>query len=192
MSGTATISQAMMPVHRFTAAEYLHMIDTGVLGSSDHVELIEGMIVDMSPSGPKHHHVLMRLTRLFSPALPFVELSIQGTLVLSDDHVLDPDFMLLRPREGGYKSALPTAADVLLLIEASDTSLRKDREVKLPRYAAAGVPEYWIADLERETITVHREPAGDRYNKIVTLVASQTISPLALPQFAFPVAELYA
>ncbi|MCW5883329.1 MAG: Uma2 family endonuclease, partial [Anaerolineae bacterium] len=82
--------------------------------------------------------------------------------------------------------------DVLLLIEASDTSLRKDREVKLPRYAAAGVPEYWIADLERETITVHREPAGERYNRVVTLAASQTVSPLVLPEFRYSVADLYA
>src|SRR5687768_15831219 len=102
------------PLHRFSTADYLEMIDKGVLGPKDKVELIGGVIVEMSPAGIPHNHCLMCLVRLFAPLLNNFEIAIQGTLTVSEGQVYDPDLMLLRRRDDGYKTRLPDATDVAL------------------------------------------------------------------------------
>jgi Uma2 family endonuclease len=179
-------------LHRFSTDDYLHMIDTGVLGPSDKVELIDGMIVAMSPSGPGHHNVQTRLVDLFDGVRKQALRSVQGTLVIADGEVYDPDFMLLRRKPEGYKKSLPRPADVLLLIETSDTTLRKDRHVKLPVYAAAGIAEYWIADVERELLIVHRDPSADSYRSVAELKSGDSVAPRAFPDHAIAVADIFA
>ena len=105
--------------------------------------------------------------------------------------VLDPDLMLLKPRADGYKEKLPTGEDILLLIEASDTSLQRDQEVKLPIYAQAGIPDYWIADLNKEVLLVHREPTGNQYRSIETLSKTGKIAPLASPEFSIELTRAF-
>jgi Uma2 family endonuclease len=179
------------PLHRFSTDDYLQMIEVGALGPSDKVELIDGIIVDMSPAGPRHNHVLFQLTHLFAPVFQRTVIAVQGTLVVGEGQVFDPDFMLLRPKEGGYKHALPLPADVLLLIEAADTLLKRDRQVKLPIYAAAGVGEYWIADIDDESLIVHRDPHKDGYARSETLRGDQTLAPLALADFTLSVRNIF-
>jgi Uma2 family endonuclease len=179
------------PLHRFRTSDYIEMIDKGVLGPDDHVELIGGMIVEMSPAGIPHNHYLSHILRLFAPLLAKFEIAIQGTLNVSEGHVLDPDVMLLRQRPDGYKSKLPEAADVQLIIEAAESSLRRDQQIKLPIYAAAAIQEYWIADLEREIVIVHREPGGNGYSSIETLQGDNILSPLAAPDLALTVRQMF-
>ena len=129
------------------------------LGPDDHVELIEGVIVEHVTS--RYSRIisyLIRIIRLFAPLLPKFELLVQGTLTVSEGQVYDPDFMLLRQQPDGYKTKLPDASDVQLVIEASESSFRRDQQIKLPVYAAAGIPEYWIADLNKEQLLIHRDP----------------------------------
>src|SRR3989304_9191972 len=136
-----------LPLRRFSTAGYLQMIEAGVLGPRDRVELIGGIIVEKSPAGIPHNHFMIRITELFAPRLGRFQWAIQGTLTVAEGQVYDPDFMLLRRRPDGYKTRLPDAADVLLIVEAAESSLRRDQQVKLPVYAGAGIAEYWIADL---------------------------------------------
>ncbi len=181
----------VLPLRRFSTDRYLQMIEAGVLGPNDRVELIGGMIVDMSPAGIPHNHFLIRLIELFAPLLGQYQFTVQGTLTVADGQVYDPDFLLLRHRPDGYKTKLPDAADVLLVIEASETSLRRDQQVKLPVYAAAGIAEYWIADLAQESIIVHRQPEGDSYRSVETHKGDEMVSPLAAPEFSFAVRQAY-
>ncbi|HEX5470345.1 MAG TPA: Uma2 family endonuclease [Lacipirellulaceae bacterium] len=193
----ATISQAdvdlvdVVPLHRFSTADYLGMIDKGVLGPDNHVELIGGVIVEMSPAGIPHNHYLIRIVRLFAPLLARFEFAIQGTLTVAEGHVFDPDFMLLRQRPDGYKTKLPDASDVQLVIEAVESSLRKDQQIKAPAYAAARIPEYWIADLDREQLLIHRQPEGGAYKAVETRRGDDLISPLAAPEFSFAVRRVF-
>ena len=83
-------------------------------------------------------------------------------MVLADDTEPEPDVTVLRQRS--YKHAEPAVADVLLLIEVAETSLRYDRVTKRPLYAEAGVPEYWIVDCGAESIELHRGPGGEEGN----------------------------
>jgi Uma2 family endonuclease len=175
---------------RFSSEEYLAMVDAGFL-EGKRVELIDGVIVAMSPAGPQHNQFLGRLNQLLAPIWDKGEVWIQGTLSVADAQVFDPDAMLLRKKENGYKQQLPTPADVLLLIEASASSLNHDQQVKLPIYAEAGIQEYWIADLDNERLLVHREPEGAVYKSVQTLAGDALISPLAAPDFSLTVRQMF-
>ncbi len=167
------------------------MVEAGVLGPDDHVELIGGMIVEMSPSGTKHNHFLIRLIEAFAPLVGTHQLSVQGTLRVSDGNVFDPDLMLLRYRADGYKTNLPTAEDVLLVVEAAESSLKKDSSQKLSVYATVGISEYWIADLKEEQLLVHRDPHQTKYRSMETLPKEGSLSPLAVPDFTVDLAKIF-
>jgi Uma2 family endonuclease len=92
-----------------------------------------------------------------------------------------PDFALLRPRADHYRSATPTAADVLLLIEVADASGRYDRSVKLPPYARHGIPEVWIVDIAARLVEAHRQPGPDGYREILRPAAGEPLAPRLLP-----------
>ena len=83
------------------------------------------------------------------------------------------------------------AKDVQLLVEASESSLRFHQRIKLPVYATAGIPEYWIADLEREVLIIHREPEAGRYTSVETWQVDEVVSPLAAPELSFAVRQAF-
>jgi Uma2 family endonuclease len=187
---TAELLQ-VLPLRRFSTADYLQMIEAGVLGPRDRVELIGGIVVDMSPAGIPHNHFLIRIIELFGPLLERFQFAVQGTLTVAEGQVYDPDFMLLRRSRDGYKTRLPDAADVLLVVEAAESSLRRDQQVKLPVYASAGIAEYWIADLAQELLIVHREPEASGYRLVETWSGDDAVSPLAAPDFSFAVRQAF-
>lgn len=175
----AVDSPALLNRHRLTVDDYYRMADTGVLAPDARVELIEGEVIDMAPQESRHASVVTELlNRLALAAQPRAKVACQVPLRLSDISEPEPDLMLLRPRADAYADAHPTAADVLLLIEVADTSIRYDREIKLPLYARHGVAEVWIVDLPARCLRIHRHPRGDEYAAIDTVEAA---GPIALP-----------
>src|SRR6266496_1101040 len=132
---------AAKPTRRqFTVAEYYRMGKAGILTEDDRVELIEGEIIQVPPIGVPHASHVDRLLRLFaSTLLAVAHISVQNPLRLSVRSEPVPDLMLLRLRPDLYSGAGPTAADVLLLVEVSDTTLSYDLQIKLPLYARHGV-----------------------------------------------------
>ncbi len=120
-----------------------------------------------------------------------MRLQFKVRLLSSEGHVFDPDFMLLRQRPDGYKTKLPDASDVQLVIEAAESSLRKDQQIKAPAYAAAGIPEYWIADLDREQLLIYRNPEGGAYKTVEVRQGDDLVSPLAAPEFSFAVRRAF-
>jgi Uma2 family endonuclease len=179
------------PLHRFSSADYLDMIEKGVLGPDDHVELIGGVIVEMSPAGTPHNGFLICMLDIFGSLLDRHHIAVQGTLTVLEGQVYDPDFLLLTKRADHYRTKLPDASDVLLVIEAADSSLHRDQKVKLPVYATAGIQEYWIADLKREVLIVHRSPESGAYKSVQTLQGDDVVSPLAAPDLTFAVRQAF-
>jgi len=167
------------------------MIETCVLGPDDHVELIEGIVVAMSPAGIPHNGFLINIVDLFAPLLGRFKFAVQATLTVAEGQVFDPDFMLLDRRPDNFKSKLPDASDVRLVIEAAESSLPRDQKVKMPIYATAGIPEYWIADLAHETLIIHRDPQPGGYRQIETRSGDEMVSPLAAPEFSFAVRKAF-
>src|SRR6266498_3300178 len=154
----------------FTVDDYHRLAELGILGEDDRVELLDGQIVEMTPIGPDHAGCVDALNRLLSRLVGDTGIvRVQNPLVLSSEWEPQPDLVVLRPRADGYRKAHPGPEDVLLVIEVADTSLESDREVKLPRYAVAGIPEVWLVALANDRIEVYRQPAPDGYREVRTL-----------------------
>ena len=176
---------------RFTAAEYHRMGRAGILGPEERTELLEGEIVVMAPIGGRHMACVNGLARRFILRLgDRVIVSIQNPVRLAPGSEPQPDLALLRPRPDDYGTGLPGPADILLVIEVADSTLRYDRDRKLPLYAAAGIPEAWIVDLRRRRVLVYRAPANGRYADQTEAGRDAVLSPLAFPDLALPVAEI--
>ena len=184
------MSEAVVRRRRFTVDEYHRMAEAGILHEDEPVELIEGELIQMAAVGSRHMACVNDVTRLLIIGLgDRAIVSIQNPVRLSSGSEPEPDVAILRPRPDRYRTALPRPEDVLLVIEVSDTTLRYDRDVKLPLYAAAGIPEAWIVDLEGCRILVYRAPAGAAYDDTTT-IEQGTVSPAAFPEIVISVEEL--
>ena len=173
---------------RFTVEEYYRMAETGILTAKDRVELIDGEIVEMTPIGHRHTACVLAVSGLLTRTLgDRALLSSQNPLLMPRNTEPQPDLVLLRPPLRQYWARLPLAADVLLLVEVAETSYRFDREIKVPLYAAVGVPEVWIVDLTRNVVEVFRQPAGEAYRTVAQVHRGSLLGPEAFPDVLFPV-----
>lgn len=167
------------------------MAEVGILCEDDRVELLDGEIWQMSPIGAYHAACIDRLNRLLNrQARPDVIVRVQSSIQLDDYTEPQPDLALLRMQPDFYAEALPTAADVLLLIEVADTSLEFDRRVKLPRYAQAGIPEVWLVDLKEKIVRVYTRPAESGYQAIQELAPDQTAAATTIAGLAVAVKDI--
>jgi hypothetical protein len=176
---------------RFTIEEYEKMVATGVLAEDDCVELIEGEIVEMSPIGVPHRAVVANLNHLLMSRVgDRAWLWVQSPVRLPPRSEPQPDLAVLRLRSYMRESA--TTTDVQLVIEVADTSLQYDRTVKLRLYARAGIPEYWIVDVNTETVEVYRSPAGERYANRQVFSHGESVAPLTFPDAGIAVDAIFA
>jgi Uma2 family endonuclease len=176
---------------RFTVDDYYRMAEVGILGPADRVELIEGEIVEMSPIGDRHAMAVNRTNMVFARGLgDNVVVSVQNAVRVDRYNEPQPDIVLIRPREGFYGVRHPRPEDVVLLIEVADTTLRYDRDVKLPIYAKNGVNEVWIIDLKNDVIHVYREPKDGKYTVVEKKDRRESVSPQAFSSFAINVDDL--
>ncbi len=179
-------------LHSFTVEEYHRMAEAGIFGEDDRVELIEGEVVEMAAIGSRHAACVDQLNRRFVlGGGDRVVVRIQNPLTLGDLSEPEPDVLLAAARPGGYAAAHPTAKDVLLIVEVSDSTLDFDDRVKVPLYARHGVREVWRVDLASETVAVHREPEGEGYRSTTTARRGDTLRPEALPDVEIPLAGLF-
>ena len=175
----------------FSVAEYHRMLDAGILGEDDHVELLEGAVVEVSPQGARHARVIQRLTRAFVRGLgdAFV---VRPQLPLTfRDSEPEPDLSVVRAEDAASPDEHPSRA--LLVVEVSRASLTHDRSVKARVYARAGVAEFWIVNTIDRVVEVHRDPdeVGARYRTILSVGKGETLAPADLPGFSLPVRTLF-
>jgi Uma2 family endonuclease len=150
--------------HRITVDHYYRMAEVGLFQPDERVELINGEIIDMLPMGSGHASKLQRLAAALTVALDGrAILRPQLPLRLSEDSEPMPDIAVVALRPDLYETGHPGAADALLVIELSESTLRYDRDVKVPMYALSGVPEVWIVDLKANQLRVYRHPRDGVY-----------------------------
>jgi Uma2 family endonuclease len=179
------------PVRRWklNVDDYHRMAEAGILHDDDRVELIEGELIEMTPIGGPHMGTVNRLThRLVQAASDRAIVSVQNPVRLDPHSEPQPDFALLRADIAS--DTVPTAADVLLLIEVADSSLRYDRTIKLPLYARHGIAEVWIVDVESGTVEIYREPIGDGYAAVARAKPGESVEPALLPGLRIAVADI--
>ena len=175
----------------FTVDDYYRMAEVGILTPQDRVELIEGEIVEMSPIGTRHAMTVNRASMIFARGVgDRAVVAIQNPAHIDNYNEPQPEVVLIRPREGFYGTAHPAPEDVLLLIEVSETSLRFDRNVKLPIYARSGVREVWIVDLNNAVVHMFRNPSERNYSDATIKGRGKSISLEAFPDFSVRVDEL--
>jgi Uma2 family endonuclease len=190
----AVLERPQVPArHRLDVGAYYRMAEAGILSHPQRVELIEGDIFDMNPIGSRHAAVTRRLEQQFARAVAdgIVLVSVQNPLRLDAYNEPQPDFVALRPRADAYAASHPGAADALIVVEVSDSSLDHDRKTKLPLYARFGVPEVWIIDLSGGAVEVYRDPAQGRYASTARMTQG-ALTPARVPEVAIDIATLLA
>ena len=166
---------------RFTVNECWAMLEAGVLHEDDHLELIDGELLIMAPIGEYHIGGNIWLTQLLVQALAGRALvQSQCPIYLSDRSAPEPDIAVVRWRPI-TESSLSFPPDVYLVIEIADSSLRYDSGPKLARYAAAGIPEVWIANLRAREVTSYANPTGSEYTSVRVYRFGESIAPQAFP-----------
>lgn len=172
----------------FTVAEYARMRESGILTEDDRVELIDGEIRTMSPIGPLHAAIVRRIVKQLTAILGDTAIvSPQCPVQLNDYSEPEPDVAVLRFRDDNYETAHPGSADVLLIIEVSDTSVDYDRNEKLPRYAAASIGEVWIVDIDRRTVEQYSQATHQQYARMQKVFAGEVVTSIVLAQISVPV-----
>lgn len=180
------------PIRRpISVLEYERMVEVGILGKEDRVELIEGEILEMSPIGSRHEACVDRAAELLLPRLLGQSIvRVQGSIRLGDYSRPQPDLILLQRRKDYYAVGGAETKDALLVIEVSDSSLQYDRGSKLRVYALHAVREVWIEDLTTDTLLVFRDAEGGAYKTQLILQAGDSVAPLAFPDLLLPVSSL--
>jgi len=177
---------ASSAIRRLRLEEYDQLVSLGVF-DREHVELIRGVIVRMSPQGAPHAGPVQRLTELLLPRLlGRAHVRVQLPLVAGEDSEPEPDIAVVAL--GNYDVAHPSAAS--LVIEVARTSIAYDRGTKGPLYAAMGVADFWIVDVVNRVIEVHREPRGERYERVETHRAEASIALVAFPDVSVDVSAV--
>ena len=172
---------------RMSRAEYERVIEQGFF-RDERVELIHGIVVEMSPIGPPHSDKVDVLTRVFVRGVgDRAVVRVQAPFAASDDSEPEPDVALVPP--GRYADGHPERA--FLVVEVSDISLDHDRKTKAPLYAASGAPECWIVDVEAREVEVFDELTGGLYGRSRRFSSSATIAPAAFPDVIVSVKELF-
>ena len=167
------------------------MGETGVLPPDARVELLDGEIKDMSPIGPFHGGVINRLNEIFTDAKRGRwQITIQNPVRLDPFSEPQPDLALAKPSTHSYTRHHPRSADICLVVEVADSSLAADREIKLPLYGRAGIPEVWIVNLIDLALEVYREPGFNGYASKSILRPGDVANPLAFPDVAVDIAKL--
>ena len=181
---------------RWTRAEYERLIDLGVFRPGERLELLAGVMVVREPQGSGHAMAVQlvqeALLRTFGPGWA---VRAQLPIALDDESEPEPDVAVVRGHARDYPDGHP--AEPVLVVEVADSTLRLDRRAKLPLYARARVPEYWIVNLVDRVLEVHRAPTGPveapaepRYGERVVIAHEGVVRPLAAPAAEITVADL--
>jgi Uma2 family endonuclease len=154
--------------YRWTREQYERAVESGVFGD-DRVELLDGEIVPMAPPSSWHAATTRWLRNTFVRGLDPIRWLVGGRdpIALDDWSEPEPDIWVARA-DRVLGRTHPPASAMALVVEVSWTSACHDRVRKLPLHGAAGVPEYWIVDLQRGVVHVHRQPVADGYRDVST------------------------
>ena len=199
-AGPGTSADVTDEPFRISATQFAEMEAAGILRADDRLELLDGVIYRRVIGGGQKpyemnppHAIAVEALAEYKPAVKAqgCHLRVQTPLNLSDADVPHPDAAVVRGRLDDYRDGHPSAADVLYVVEIADSSLARDRRLKLARYAAAGLPVYVIVNLRERVAEVHSEPSGGRYRRFETLAAEDTLRlPTAGEPVAVPLVEL--
>ncbi len=177
---------------RFSVDEYYKMIELGMLKNYEKAEIIDGELIKKMTIGDRHALIVDLLTNFFIKNVSDeIRVRIQNPLRISDFDEPEPDIVLsdLTKYDG---TRHPRPAEVILVIEVSDTTLKYDRDIKLPLYAEAGILEVWIINLKKDIIEVHQKPFNDIYQTVKIYNSGESVKSEVLPDLNLEVDKILA
>ena len=183
-----------LPRRAFTAEDLRRMIDAGIIGEDERIELIEGEFVVMAAKGYAHEFVRLALAQLMSDARPKgVWVASEPTVQFADNSVLEPDIVVF-PRSSLMQSNAGfirlAEGGLLLVVEIAVTSLRRDKTRKAPLYARQGVRELWVVDANQRKAWVYTGPTADGWSSTVEVGPQDMLTTPAVPGLAIKLGEL--
>lgn len=179
------------PTWRCTVPAYVQMLELGIVEPDLRTELLNGRILVVPPPSPPHASVTDRLAEHFILGLQRRAIvRVQGGIPLDPWSFPAPDLAILRRSADHYLQRHPTPEECLLFVEVAASSLRRDRRLKLPLYARAGIPETWIIDLGSGQVELYSAPAEGRYTICRVMREADTVAPAAFPDLGIQVGEL--
>ena len=144
---------------KFTIAEYHQLVDLGFFTENDRIELIRGEIINMAPKRTPHSVCNSLLwKKLYQLIGQQAEIRVQEPITLLSNSEPESDVVVAKLKADNYLSAHPVAEDIILAIRIADSTLKYDREVKIPLYAEAGINDYWIFNLVDKCLEVYTKP----------------------------------
>lgn len=178
---------------KFTIAEYHQLVDLGFFTEDEKIELIRGEIINMAPKRTPHSVCnSLLLGQLFRSLHNRANVRGQEPITLPSDSEPEPDVVVAKLKADNYLSAHPVAENIILVVEIADSTLKYDREVKIPLYAEAGINDYWIFNLVDKCLEVYTKPFSRQngnfnYQTRNIILADGTIE---IPGFSDVVLEL--
>jgi Uma2 family endonuclease len=164
-------------IRRLTVDETLRMVDAGIVGEDEPVELLDGLLVEMSPQGPVHAAATTNLAdRLRAAYVGRARIREEKPLAAGTYDLPEPDIAVVGGQTWAYATRHPCGTDALLIVELAWSSQPEDRR-KASVYAAAGVHDYWILDLAARKLEVHTRPEGAVYRATQILGENDFVSP---------------
>lgn len=178
--------------HLITVAEYDRMIELGVYTENDHIELLNGEIIEIMPKGKKHASANDKIARFFYRIFDEqVLVRNQNPITLDDFSEPEPDIVLAKWNETEYSEGHPAPTDIYLIMEISDTTLAYDRETKAKAYSRNGIEQYLLLNLNNETLEEYREPSEDGYQFKRTLRKGDSLKLEAFPEIEIKIDDLF-
>jgi Uma2 family endonuclease len=167
----------------------------GVFPDAD-FELVEGELIDRRMGkNPPHSFalrcVLVALEKIFDPFRLQHEIVID---VAPQDYPTsrpEPDIVALNKPISAIRNRRANAADIELVVEIADTTLGFDLRTKRDLYARAGIPEYWVLDIQGRRLYVHRNIENGRYALTLEYSESERVEPLAAPGREFIIGSAF-
>lgn len=152
--------QGLIP-YRLTVDEFLRLVDLGFFPDKPDVELINGLLVKRMTKRRPHSFSVGKLYSLLHELLPLTWcIQAENPIVLNANSRPEPDIAVIRGNQDDYRDRDPVASDIGLVIEVSESTYRKDRDVMWRLYATAGIPVYWIVNLTARRVEAYSEPSG--------------------------------
>lgn len=179
----------MATLTKWTVNDYHRMIEAGILQGRQ-VELLAGVVVDMSPETPIHYNTAKRSSRRLQKLFEdLADVRFNGPITLPNDSEPEPDVAIVRLPESLYDDRHPGPEDIFLVIEFAKSSLKKDTEEKPLIYSAAGIPDYWVVNFSKRELTVFRDPFEQGYRTKFSQT-SGAIAPVAFPALQISLGQL--
>lgn len=181
----------LVHTYKFTVDEFIRLAEVGILDSHDRIELLNGELIIMHAIGQRHAQAVTNLIADFGEQTRRrYMISAQNPVELEEYSAPQPDITLVPYSRRRTAKRHPNPSEVFLIIEVADSSLHYDRGDKMRAYAAVGIREFWILNLEDDQLEIHRQPEGTGYRELLTIPADGTASPLAFPDVTISLSEI--